>query len=143
MANIVYTTFLYKVGSGTIDFITDPIYAMLVSGSYVPNTGHNTLGSILPYQTRELGAGTDYKSGGALLTSKTLTDSAGTMIFDAADVTFNNSTLTASGVVIYWSGGVENRVPIEFIDIGNQSSTNGTFQIVWNNSNGILRWNVS
>lgn len=121
--------------SGTIDLVTDNIYAMLVSGSYTPSTSHTTYTDVSPYQT----AGQGYSAGGQLLTSKSIYSVGNAAHFDASDVTWSNSSLTASGVVLWYSGGPTTRHLITWIELGNQSSTNGIFQIVWNNTNGIFR----
>lgn len=137
MANIVYNNFLKLTLSGTVDLINDNIYVMLVSGSYVPSVYHSGMSSILPYQTTD--ALSAYKSGGSLLTSKTIIESSNSAAFDAADVSWNPATVTASGAVVWYSGSNTVRHPICWIELGNQTSTNGTFQIVWNNTNGIFK----
>lgn len=139
MANVVYTSFIRHLGSGQVNLNSDPIYVMLVSGTYTPNTGHSTRGDVLAHQcTDPLGS---YKSGGQALAGRVFTSYNGDVVWDANDVSWTNATLSASGAVL-WQSGVT-RDLITFIDLGNTSSTNGTFQIVWNNTTGILRLGVS
>lgn len=137
MANIVYNNFLKQLMSGTIDLVTDNIYAMLVSGTYTPSVLHSGMTSILAHQSCDTLS--SYKSGGSLLTSKTLLEGSNSVAFDAADVSWTTATVTASGVVVWHSGSDTLRNNIAWIELGNQSSTNGTFQIVWNNTNGIFK----
>ena len=142
MANLVYPEFLKHLASGTIDLVNDTLYVALLSGTYSPNTGNKTWHDLSVHQSYDtLGS---YKSGGALLAGRTLTITNGEVIFDASDVTWNTATVTASGAVIWYSGSPTVRHLIAWQDLGgNQSSTNGTFQIVWNNTNGIFKIGAS
>jgi hypothetical protein len=139
MANVVYTSYLYDLASGTVNLMTDPLYVMLLSGTYSPSASHSTVADIVAHQSVDpLGA---YVSGGKLLQGKTLTVVGGEVSLTASSSSWSPSTLAASGAAIYYSGGATDTAKklITYIDIGNQSSTNGTFQIVWNTTTGILR----
>jgi len=139
MATLVYNHYKKLLLSGGIDLIQDPIYAMLLSGSYIPNSGHVTISDVSAHQvTDSLGS---YQPGGQLLTSKTINVVNGIGIFDAADVSWSNVTISnASGVVLWASGASPStRYLICWNELGNQSPTNGTLQIQWNNTNGIFR----
>ena len=139
MATLVYNNYKKLLLSGTVDLIQDPIYAMLLSGTYTPNSGHVVMSEVTQHQvTDSLGS---YQSGGQLLTSKTINVINGIGIFDAADVSWSNATISnASGVVLWVSGSTPSaRYLICWNEIGNQSPTNGTLQIQWNNTNGIFR----
>ena len=142
MANIIYTSYLKHLLSGTINVISDNLYAMLLSGSYTPSTGHSLVSDISAHQiTDPLGS---YTAGGKLLTGKTMTVVGPEVVFDAGDVTWNTSTITASGVAVWASGaGASNYHLISWTELGTTSSTNGTFQIVWSNSDGIFKVGVS
>lgn len=142
MANLVYPNYLKLLVSGTVDLINDRVFAMLLSGSYVPHTGHTLIADVSGHQSSDsLGS---YPRGGVELTSKTVSYSSSQALYDAADITITNSTLSASGCAIWVSGGTPaTNYLVKFIDIGNQSSTNGTFQIIWNNSNGIFKIGAS
>lgn len=144
MANLVYPSYLKHLFSGTIDLLNDTIYVALVSGSYTPNTGHTVFGDVSSHQVTDPLGG--YVSGGKVLQSKTLTISSSQAVFDAADVTWTTATITnASGAVLWYSGATPaTRYLIAWQDIGGlQSSTSATFQIVWNNTNGIFRLGAS
>lgn len=138
MANIIYTSYLKHLLSGTIDITTDPVYAMLLSGTYTPNTGHSLMSDVSAHQvTDPLNA---YSGGGALLTSKTLSISASDIVFDAADVSWTPATITASGVALWTSGASASQHHlISWTELGTTSSTNGTFQIVWSPTDGIFK----
>lgn len=138
MPNLVYNSYLRNLLSGTIDLVTDPIYVMLVSGTYTPNvSGHTVYSDVAAHEVRD--PLNSYRAGGQALVSKSVSMNGNNAVFDAADVTWNSATITqASGAVLWYSGAT--RHLISFIDLGLQSSNNGTFQIIWNNGgNGIFR----
>jgi hypothetical protein len=99
MANAIYNSFKKDIMSGAIDLDTDTIKVMLVTSSYTPNIDtHDFMDDV----TNEV-SGTGYTAGGAELASKTVTvdttDDEG--VFDAADLTWSTSTITARGAVLY------------------------------------------
>lgn len=153
MASTLYDHAKKLLLSGTVNFVTDRIMCMLVSGSY---NGASTTALRTHRYTGDIGANevTDplgsYRAGGKELTSRavgtynetvngqTVTLDAG--VFDADDVSWSSSTITdASGAVIYQSGltNVTSRL-LAYVDFGaKRSSSNGLFQISWN-SQGIV-----
>ena len=161
MASFTYTT--YKAGAltGAVDLTGHIIKVMLVGSSYggaiqngAAETTHRLTGDVISY---EIAGGGGYEKGGKVLTNRTVTadtvDKEGA--FDADDVSWTSSTITASGAIVYVSGtrnsignmaadnsneAVSKSWVLAFIDFGGlQSSSNGTFQIVWN-SEGIINW---
>jgi|SRR5690349_21259843 len=129
---------------GPIDFDADPIYALLVTNTYVGTAlatlkGHQFRSSI----TGEV-SGTGYTTGGIQLTSPTLTQSGDNYIFDAADPAWASSTITARGVVIFKRVGADLTTPaddplIALLDFGaDVISTAGTFTVVFNAS-GVIQ----
>jgi hypothetical protein len=125
---------------GSIDLDTDTIKVALVTSSYVPDQdAHDFFDDV----TNEV-TGTGYTAGGASLANKAVTadntDNEG--VFDADDVTWSTSTITARGAVIYKSTGTASTSPlIAYIDFGaDKSSSAGDFKIQWN-SEGILNLN--
>jgi hypothetical protein len=162
MPSFLYTHYKKAALSGAVRLNTDKIYAMLVGSSYGPlvangtaEISHIATGDVKAY---EIAAGGGYTIGGLELVNKTLvadtTDKEG--VFDADDITWSNSTITASGAIIYVSGYNSGQANAEiakndafaqsrsfliaFVDFGaNQSSSNGTFRISWN-SEGIINW---
>jgi len=140
MADVIYNSFKKKIMDGSIDLDTDTIKVALVTSSYTPDQDtHDFFDDV----TNEV-SGTGYTAGGATLASVTVTadntDNEG--VFDAADVTWSSSTITARGAVIYKSTGTASTSPlIAYIDFGaDKSSSNGNFTIQWN-SEGILNLN--
>jgi hypothetical protein len=85
--------------------------------------------------------GTGYTAGGVTLANQAVTqdntDNEG--VYDADDAVWSSSTLTARGAVIYKDTGTPSTSPlIAWLDFTtDKSSSNGTFQIVWN-SEGIV-----
>jgi len=137
MADVIYNSFKGKIMDGSIDLDTDTIKVALVTSSYTPNQDtHDFFDDV----TNEV-SGTGYTAGGATLASKTVTvdttDNEG--VFDAADVTWSSSTITARGAVIYKSTGVASTSAlICYLDfVTNQSSSAADFIISWN-AEGIL-----
>lgn len=138
MAHLVYDNFKKLLLSGTVDLINDPIYGMLLSGSYTPNTGHVLITDVSAHQVTDPLAG--YTPGGQLLSSKTLSVVNNESIFDAADLSWSNTTISqASGIVLWVSGSTAGtRYLICWNSTGILNTTNGTLQISWNSTNGIL-----
>jgi hypothetical protein len=125
--------------SGGIDLDTDTLKIALVTSSYTPDQdAHDNFDDV----TNEV-TGTGYTSGGATLTPSVgvdNTDNEG--VFDAADVSWTTSTITARGAVIYKSTGTASTSKlICYLDFGSDKSTsNGTFAITFA-AEGILNLN--
>jgi hypothetical protein len=161
MASFLYTKYKASALSGAINLTGHTIKVMLVDGTYAAQINssnaqntHFLTGDVKAYEIAEGGG---YVKGGKILTNKTVTadtvDKEG--VFDADDVSWTSSTITASGAIIYVSGSTNQfgdlsnmndtasknlSYLVAFIDFGgNQSSSAGTFQIVWNNE-GIINW---
>lgn len=121
--------------TGAINILSDPIYVMLVSGSYIPDPDlHSVTGDVGNNEV----VGAQYSSGGKLLINKTLLqdDSNDKASFDADDLIWSGASITASGALLYRSGSPA--WLIGYIDFGsNKSTTAADFFIRWN-SNGII-----
>ena len=112
------------------DTTADRFKVMLVTSSYTPNFGTHDFKSDV---TNEV-SGTGYDAGGKSLTSVTLTQSGGTITFDAADLTWASSTITARGAVVY-DDSLTNDPLICYIDFGaDKSSSAGDFVLTFNAS---------
>lgn len=129
---MVYNSFKKNIMNGAIDLDTDTIKVALVTSLYTPNIDtHEDMADV----TNEV-TGTGYTAGGAELASKTVTadttDDEG--VFDAADVTWTTSTITARGAVVYKSTGTAaNDLLICYFDFGSdKASSAGNFTITWN-----------
>jgi len=108
----------------------------LVTSVYSPSaTADNFFSDV----TNEV-TGTGYVAGGKTLASPLITESGGSATFDAADLTWGTSSITARGAVIYKSTGTASTSPlIAYIDFGSdKTSSSGDFTITWNAS-GILQ----
>lgn len=141
MADVIYNSFKQKIMNGSIDLDTDTLKVALVTSSYSPDQdAHDNYDDL----TNEVANGNGYTTGGATLANKAVTadntDNEG--VFDADDVSWTSSTITARGAVIYKDSGVASTSPlIAYIDFGSdKSSSNGTFQITWA-AEGILNLN--
>lgn len=137
MASAVYNSAKQKLINGGIDLDSDTIKVALVTSSYTPNIDTHVFFSDV---TNEV-SGTGYTAGGATLASVTLNiDTTNDLVaFDAADVTWSTSTITARGAVIYKSTGTGSTSPLlAYVDFGaDKTSTAGNFTIQWNAS-GIM-----
>lgn len=141
MANLVYNSFPQKIMDGSIDVDTDTIKVMLVTSSYTPNKDtHEDKADV----TNEV-SGTGYTARGATLANvaitKDTTDDEG--VFDADDVTWSSSSITARAGVVYKDSGTDaTSWLICYIDFGQDYiSLNGDFKITWN-SEGIVNINT-
>lgn len=139
MASVIYNSFkLNLIDTSTkINFSSDTIKVALVTSTYSPSIdNHDFFNDI----TNEV-VGTGYTAGGATLASKTVTqdNTNDKAVFDAADVTWTTSSITARGAILYKSTGVASTSPlIGYIDFGaDKTSDGGTFQITINTS-GLL-----
>lgn len=145
MANFLYNNYKALALSGTINLVSDDVKVMLVADTYT--AARNNTAKQNHTVTGDLGANeavdslSSYTVGGTSLAGKTITinTAANEARFDANDVSWESSTITASGAVVYVDGGTPaTNYLIAYIDFeSNQSSSNGTFQIVWN-SEGIV-----
>jgi hypothetical protein len=126
-----------------IDLDSDSIKVMLCTSTYTPDQDTHQYKSSV---TNEV-TGTGYTAGGTALSSVAVTYTGATNVwaFDAADVSWASSTITARYAVIYDStpGTDATRPLIAYVDFGSDvSTTAGTFSIVWD-STGIATVTVS
>lgn len=131
MADLIYNSFrTSRLDGSAPDLTGDTIKVMLVTSAYTPLATHEFRSSV----TNEV-SGAGYTTGGATLASKTLTGTT-TVTFDAADVTWSSSTITARAAVLYQdTGSAATDRLISYIDFGSdQISVNGNFTIQWNAS---------
>lgn len=132
MANVIYNSFKRDIANGSIDLDTDTIKIMLVTSTYTPDIDAHTKRSDITNEV--VGAG--YTSGGATLASKTMTANNTTDkgVFDAADVVWTTSTITARGAVLYKSRGGASSADelICYLDFTtDQISSSGDFNIAF------------
>jgi len=138
MANVVYNSFKKFIMDGTIDLDSDTIKVALVTSSYTPDQdAHDYFDDVQSYEV----SGDGYTAGGQALSNKSVTqdNTNDRGVFDADDVTWSNSTITARGAVLYKDTGTASSSPlICYFDFGeDKSSNNGDFTIQWD-ADGIL-----
>lgn len=141
MASVIYNSFKRDIMNGALDLDTDTIKVMLVTSSYTADQDAHTKRSDV---TNEV-SGTGYSAGGSALANKAVTadntDNEG--VFDADDLTWSTSTITARGAVLYKSRGGASSADelICYIDFGSdKSSSAGNFTLQWD-SEGIINLN--
>jgi hypothetical protein len=131
-----YGSLIAKAFNKEVDFDSDTIKVALVSSSYTPNQDtHDYWDDVA---TNEV-SGTGYTAGGATLTTKTVGYTSGTNVtkFDADDVSWTTSTITARYAIVYDASPATNAAKplIGYVDFGSdQSSSSGTFSIVWDSA---------
>lgn len=136
MASLVYNSYKEDLLNGNIDLTNDTIKLALVTSSYTPDQdAHDFFNDV----TNEV-SGTGYTAGGKTLSvtvSQDDTDNEG--VFDAADVSWTSSTITARGAVIYKdTGNAATSNLICYIDfVTDRSSSNDIFTIQFD-AEGIL-----
>jgi len=135
MANLVYNRFMYNLMMGLVDLSTDTIKCALVTNAYTPDEDDDVWADVSGNEA----AGAGYTANGKTLTSLTVTqdDNNDKGVFDADDVIWAVSTVTAAYAVLY-DDTLGNDDLICLIDFGGDKSTNGKdFTITWN-ADGII-----
>jgi hypothetical protein len=104
----------------------------LFSNSITPNFSSDTAYGAAPYNANEV-TGTNWAAGGVLLTGTTVTESpAGTLMFDATDVSVANATFTGARAGLVYADALAGNNAIVLINFGaDYSPNNGTFSITW------------
>jgi hypothetical protein len=139
--------FVNILGGGTeaedkrIDYLTDDIYVMLCTATYVPNQDtHETKADV----TNEV-SGTGYDTGGIALTGKTISPGTGVVLLDAVDPSWADSSLTARYAVFYRNEGAgdSDKLLLGYMDFDtNRTSDGGAFTIRFDDD-GFLKATVS
>ena len=138
MADLIYNSFFTDLSKGNIDLDTDTFKLMLVTSAYTPTKTHAKRSDI----TNEV-TGTGYTAGGATLANVTVTqdDTNDLAKFDADDVSWATSTITARGAVLYKArgGAASADELVKYFDFGSDQSSVGAAFTVQFNANGILQ----
>lgn len=138
----VYNAAITSLANKEIDWGSDTIKVSLHTSSYTPSqTTHDYQNDL----TNEVANGNGYTTGGATLTSKTEAFTGQVKKFDADDVTWAASTITARYAVIYDAtpGTSATNPLIAYVDFGaDVVSSGGAFTITWD-ANGIFTVTVS
>lgn len=139
----VYGKFFLSAFNEEVDLGSDTLKVMLCTSSYTPDQDTHQYKSSV---TNEV-TGTGYTTGGATLSSVTVTYDAdsNTVTLDAADPSWSDSTITARYAVFYddTPSTAETKPLISYVDFGeNVSTTAGTFTITLD-SDGVATVTVS
>lgn len=139
MADLIYNSFFVDHANGNIDLDTDTIKVMLCTSAYTPTKTHNRRDDI----TNEV-SGTGYTAGGATLANKTLTqdDTNDLGKFDADDVSWATSTITARYAIVYKArgGAASADELIKCFDFGSDQVSVGAAFTLQFNANGVLQF---
>lgn len=124
--------------NGEINWTSHTIKAMLCTSAYVPDQDTHQYRSSV---TNEV-SGTGYTAGGVALAGKTVTYTPGTntLVLDASDTQWPDSTITGRYLVLYddTPSTAATKPLIGYIDFGaDVSTTSGVFTSVWDAA-GIL-----
>lgn len=113
-----------------VNLISDDIKFALFTNSVTPNFSSDSQYGSSPYNANEV-TGTGYTSGGVSLASKTITENpTGTLMYDAADPSWSNSTITGARAGLVYDNTLTNKNVICLVNFGADYSTqNGTFTV--------------
>lgn len=141
MADVVYNHFKAKIMDGTIDLDTDDVRVALLTSNYTPDKdAHHYWDEVNANEV----SGTGYTAGGQLLSGKAVTidDTDDEGVFDADDVTWTNSSITARYAVVFKSTSQASTSDLVCaFDFGSdKTSSSGDFTISWNDE-GVLNLN--
>lgn len=133
---------LSSMASGTVNFSSGTVKAMLCTASYSPNQDTHQFKSDV---TNEV-TGTGYTAGGQTLTSKSINYSSATnkTTLTAADPSWTGSTITARYVVFYVDTGVAGTSPlISWADFGENITTSAATLTVELASTGLATFTAA
>jgi hypothetical protein len=143
-SGIYCTTFMdvFDTTQLAIDLDLETHKGALFNNSVTPDFSADTAYGVAPYNANEV-TGTNWASGGVVLTGTTLSILTGTVIFDATDVSVASTTITnARGYLLYADVLAGDRA-IVLVNFGADYSTvNGTFGVVWA-AGGIASWDLT
>lgn len=139
----LYGSFPAKLANGEIDWDTDTVKVALLNSGHTPSQdSHDYFSDVSANEV----TGTGYTAGGVQLTnvSVSYTAASNTQTFDADNVVWSGSTITARYAVVYVDTGSAATSPlIGLVDFGEDKSSNsGDFQLTWNAS-GIFTFSVA
>lgn len=150
MLNVVYNAFKANMALGKFgdlsSLVRTDIKVALVNDTYATTfsdetkrDNHATFAEVV---ANEIPAGNGYTARGKVVTGPTVTLDSVTnnwAAYDFADVSWNPSSITASGAVLYLDSSVNSTsYLICYIDFGgSKSSSAGAFTIQWNTA-GVL-----
>src|SRR5690349_20642002 len=112
-----------------IDLDLETHKVAMFTNSITPNFSTDTAYGVSPYNANEIPNGGGYTTGGALLTSTTVSESpTGTIMWDAADTSWTTSTITNARCALIYADALAGNNAIVLVNFGADYSTvAGTF----------------
>ena len=134
MANLVYNRFMYNLMKKLVDLEGDTIKCGLLTDAYTPGEDDDVWADV----SGDEASGVGYTADGATLANKTVTqdDVNDRGVFDADDVAWANSTITARYAVLYDTTVSSSLICLIDFEEG-KSTTDQDFHIVWH-ADGII-----
>jgi len=136
----IYNSFKKKIMDGSIDLDTDNINVALLTNAYTPNIDTHTFYSDVTGS--EVANGNGYTTKGKTLAAAAISiDTTNDLAyFDADDLTWATSTITARYALLFKNSGVNTTSPlVAYVDFGaDKTSDNGNFIITWSSA-GVLK----
>lgn len=134
--NATYNSLKSGLFTADVD-LAGALKVMLVTSAYTPDIDNHAFRSDVTNEA----TGTGYVAGGKSLTGNgvTLDLTSNESVFDADDVSWTSSSITARGAIIYTdTGNAATDRLVHYVDFGeDKSSSNGPFGIAWD-ATGIL-----
>jgi hypothetical protein len=141
MANLIFNKFGKSMGDNLIDMDNHTFNCLLLTDAYTPDATDALLadlGQIGPPAISTIEAsGAGYTTRGQILTTVTWNEAAGTVTFDADNPSWTSATFTCRYAVIFDDTAAGDPLVCLYDFGSDQSVSNGTFTIQWNNS-GII-----
>jgi hypothetical protein len=123
-----------KAFNKEIDFDSDTIKCALFTNAHAPDQDVDTYYDAANGMTEVSSSGTNYTTGGATISSPTMTYTGATNVlkFSGGNVSWTTSTITARYAIVYDSTPASNKPLLCYVDFGaDVISSNGTFSITW------------
>jgi hypothetical protein len=137
-SGLFVATFLdvFDASQEPVNLVGDTIKCALFTNSITPNFSSDTAYAASPYNANEV-SGTGYSAGGATLGSKTFTESpTGSLMFDAADVSWTGATFSSARCALIWDDTPTTPVADPALCLVNFGAdygvTSGTLTVTWN-----------
>lgn len=138
----LYNAALTALANKEIDWGSDTIRVILLASTYTPNqSGHDYLDDVIAHEITATG----YTAGGATLANKTEAFAGQVKKFDADDVIWPESSITARHLVLvdYSPATNATRPLIGYVDFGDDvTSTGADFKVTWH-ADGIFSITVA
>lgn len=114
-----------------IDLDLETHKGALFDNTITPNFTTDTAYAVAPYNAGEV-TGTNWASGGVALTGTTVTATAGTVVFDATDVSVASTTFSGARGYLLYADALAGNNAILLVNFGADYATqNGTFSITF------------